>query len=97
MTVMVDEIRQWPTPIRCFKAGSCHLTTNGPIDELHAFALSIGLRLEWFQDHPIAPHYDLTVARREKALALGAKFIPARAQAAFRRARRNEKAKEETT
>ena len=27
--VMVDELRIWPTNIRCFKSGSCHLTASG--------------------------------------------------------------------
>jgi hypothetical protein len=79
--IMVDELQVWPTKIRCFKAGSCHLTTDGTLDELHAFATRIGMRREWFQPHPSAPHYDLTAARRERALALGAVFVPAREQA----------------
>lgn len=28
--IMVDQLIKWPTKIRCFKAGSCHLTTDGP-------------------------------------------------------------------
>jgi hypothetical protein len=36
-----------------------HLATNGPIEELHEFAQSIGLKREWFQDHPRHPHYDV--------------------------------------
>jgi hypothetical protein len=86
---MVDELRQFPTESRTFKAGSCHLTTDGPIDELHAFAKRIGLKREWFQRHPLAPHYDLNERKREKALALGAVFVSARGQAQARiRARR---------
>ena len=88
MTVMVDELQKWPTRIRCFKAGSCHLTVDGPIEELHTFALRLGLRLQWFQNHPLAPHYDLTIGRREAALALGAVFVPAREQARKRMAAR---------
>lgn len=43
-----------------------HLATDGDLDELHKFAQSIGLKREWFQDHPAHPHYDLfgSVARR---------------------------------
>ena len=70
MTVYIDELRQWPTSIRCFKAGSCHMFADS-IDELHAFAKQIGLKRGWFQDER-HPHYDLTPARRERALALGA-------------------------
>ena len=88
MTVMVDELQKWPTRIRCFKAGSCHLTVDGPIDELHAFAERLGLRRAWFQSASSAPHYDLTVSKRELALSLGAVFVPARDQARKRMAAR---------
>ena len=77
---MVDELRQWPSHIRCFRAGSCHLTTDGPIEELHVFARRLGMRRAWFQDHRIAPHYDLTERRRDMALELGAVFVPIREQ-----------------
>ena len=80
MTVMVDEVRQWPTKIHHFKAGSAHLTTDGPLEELHALAESIGLRREWFQNGRV-PHYDLTPATREAALKAGAVHVGAREQA----------------
>ena len=83
MTCRVDEIQKWPTPIRCFRDGSCHLTAD-TLDELHAFAKRIGLKRGWFQGKSSTPHYDLTPARREKALAGGAVFVPAREQAAAR-------------
>lgn len=86
MTIMVDELQRWPTRLRIFQAGSCHLTTDGPLEELHAFAAKIGLRREWFQDHALAPHYDLTAKRREAALALGAVFVPIKEQVRRRRA-----------
>ena len=86
MTVLVDDLRIWPTKIRCFKGGSCHLTTDGPLEELHAFAARIGLKREWFQEHRIAPHYDLTPKRRIAALALGAVYRPMRQQIKMRRA-----------
>jgi hypothetical protein len=86
--LMVDELVRWPTKIRCFLAGSCHLTTDATLDELHAFAHRLGMRREWFQDHPLAPHYDLTASKRIRALVLGALFVPARAQAKSRQARR---------
>lgn len=91
MGVYVDEIREWPTPIRCFHGGSCHMTAD-TLDELHAFARELRLKAEWFQPqkHPIygAPHYDLTPAKREKALALGAIFVSAKEQARQRAERR---------
>jgi hypothetical protein len=83
---MVDELRQWPTKIRCFQAGSCHLTTDGDLEELHAFAATLGLRRAWFQPHHIAPHYDLTASKRMLALEKGARFVPMRIQLAARRA-----------
>jgi hypothetical protein len=72
MTIMVDDLMVWPTKIRCFKGGSCHLTTDGPLEELHIFAARIGLKREWFQEHRVTSHYDLTPKRRVAALALGA-------------------------
>ena len=86
MTVYVDEIQTWPTTIRCFRAGSCHLMADD-LDELHAFAARLGMRREWFQPAS-SPHYDLTPKRRAKALELGAVFVPAREQARRRIAAR---------
>lgn len=42
--------------------------------ELHAMAVVIGLRREWFQTSPPAsfPHYDVAQGRRAAALRLGA-------------------------
>lgn len=71
MSVYVDRIQWWPTRIRCFKEGSCHLWADTE-DELHAFAKRLGLKRGWFQKHPRLDHYDLTPARRTKAIALGA-------------------------
>ena len=85
--IYVDEIREWPTRIRCFKGGSCHLTADH-IEALHKFARKLRLKPEWFQD-TATPHYDLTVEKRAKALALGAVYVPARVQAKRRIAIRN--------
>lgn len=86
--IMVDELTVWPhAKHRCFKNGSSHLTTDGPLEELHAFAQRIGLRRAWFQDGRV-PHYDLSPVRREAALAYGAVFVPAREQARTRLAAR---------
>ncbi len=82
---MVDEIKVWPHAKGIFRKGSAHLTVYGAIEELHAFAVKISMRREWFQDHPIAPHYDLTPRRHAMALQLGAKLVPARHQAVARR------------
>jgi hypothetical protein len=86
--IMVDEIQVWPTKIRCFKKGSCHLTTDGPIEDLHAFAKRLRLHRVWFQEHPLAPHYDLTPKRRADAIVLGAVEVSAKEQARHRIAAR---------
>lgn len=92
--LMVDELRVWPNARhRCFRDGSCHLSTDGPIEELHAFAQRIGLRRAWFQEHRLMPHYDLSPKRREAALAAGAVFVPGLVQA---RARREARAQPES-
>lgn len=72
--------QKWPTKIRCFIPGSCHLMAD-TFEELHAFARKLGLKRAWFQPHPRWPHYDLTVRKRARAVELGAKevtrdFIP---------------------
>lgn len=86
--IMVDQIIRWPGAKPPFHKGSCHLTTDGPLDELHAFAECIGMRRTWFQPHPKMDHYDLTPRRRAVAIAHGAVFVEARTQAVVRRARR---------
>lgn len=81
MSVYVDELRVWGyAKHRCFKQGSCHLTAD-TVEELHAFAKSIGMRREWFQARSSTPHYDLSPAKRAMALRQGAVFVPAREQA----------------
>lgn len=66
MTVYVDNEqiewrgRQW-----------CHLVAD-TLHELHAFALSLGFKREWFQATASYPHYDVTMPVREQALGMGA-------------------------
>jgi len=90
--IMVDELRRWPHAKPPFDRGSSHLTVENALnpralDELHAFAASIGLQRRWFQ-RKSWPHYDLTPARREAALKAGAVFVPAKEQVKERRASR---------
>lgn len=49
----------------------CHLVAD-TLDELHAFAASLGLKRSWFQGHASYPHYDVTMSMRERALERGA-------------------------
>lgn len=67
MAVYVDPPRAYYTRHRLW----CHLW--GPDeDELIDFAVSIGCKREWFQDHPTMPHFDLTPNLRARAVAAGA-------------------------
>lgn len=88
MTVYVDELKVWPHARHaCFKRGSAHLTAD-TASELHAFAVALGLRIGWFQDRSVQPHYDLSPTKHALALKLGAVFVPAREQAKRRVAAR---------
>lgn len=54
-----------------------HLISDESLEELHHFARAMSLRMEWFQDDPINPHYDLTTKRAlNRALARGAERVP---------------------
>jgi hypothetical protein len=69
--IYVDELRK----AKWRYTRSCHLLCDTEeCEELHWFAASIGLRLEYFQDKKI-PHYDLTAKKRMQAIKLGAKEI----------------------
>lgn len=60
-------VKQYGKEMAC-----CHLFTDGDIGFLHRFALSLGLRTEWFQAESY-PHYDLIgVQMRELAIKRGA-------------------------
>lgn len=49
----------------------CHLF-GGDLKQLHQFALTLGLKLEYFQNLKDFPHYDLTKTMRLRALRAGA-------------------------
>lgn len=65
----VDALRQHPTQIRCFKAGSAHLhCLPGFEDFLHAFVVgALHLSRDYYQPGRL-PHYDLTVGKHQQAL-----------------------------
>ena len=48
------------------------MVPHGDLDELHAMAAKIGLKLDWFQDHKRVPHYDLRPSKRKLAVLVGA-------------------------
>lgn len=72
--IYVDNLIEWPTKIRCFREGSCHMFARiADLEALHAFATRIGLRRAWFQHAGKGTaHYDLTPAKRRAAVAAGA-------------------------
>jgi hypothetical protein len=51
----------------------CHLSTDGEIEELHAFAKRLGLGRASFQPHHLLPHYDIIPRLRDLAVRLGAR------------------------
>lgn len=69
MAVYVDELKSYP--LAKWRHGkACHMIGD-TIAELKAFALSIGMREEWFQPKS-SPHFDLTEQLRRRAVAAGA-------------------------
>lgn len=98
MSVYVDDLRTYPTEAiqpaaRRYGNTWCHLTCGGDCDELHAFAARIGMRPAWAQHMDRADHYyhhyDLTPARRARAVKAGAEYKSNRDQAAEHIARDN--------
>lgn len=79
MPVYVDQLFTAPAVARKnWRYGkSCHLIADS-IDELKTFALSIGMRAEWFQPES-SPHFDLTEGRRAAAIRSGAIELDRRA------------------
>lgn len=65
-----------------------HLVSDVPgtagEEELHTFARGLRLRRDWFQRHPVHPHYDLTTARAvRRAYDAGARSVSSREIAAL--------------
>lgn len=70
--MLTSPTKDWPY------SHSCHMVTDGQIDELHAFAGRLRLKREWFQgQHKNRRywHYDLTEGKRAQAVRMGAKEI----------------------
>ena len=58
----------------------CHMIADTQ-DELHTMAERIGMKRRWFQAPPkaSAPHYDVSKARKARAIAFGARELDRRA------------------
>ena len=67
--IYVDEIMEYPS------GKWCHMATDGCLEELHAFALQLGLKRSWFQNKPRHPHYDLRPSKRALAIQRGATAV----------------------
>ncbi len=65
--IYVDALIDWGWRL----GPNCHLIADSE-DELLAFALRLGMRRAWLQRDRGVPHFDLTAARRARALELGA-------------------------
>jgi Protein of unknown function (DUF4031) len=69
MTLLVDECRWWHRGRRW-----CHLVSDASLDELHAFAETMGIPRRAFH----GDHYDLPEEYRQDALSLGAEAVDSR-------------------
>ena len=53
-----------------------HVVSTDSEDELHKFARKVGLKRQWYQNHPRHPHYDIISPRLlQRAYALGAEKV----------------------
>jgi hypothetical protein len=72
MTAYVDDAAiEWRGKARF------HMTADS-LDELHAFASTIGVRPCWFHRGSKYPHYDITAPQRDTAIAAGARAVTSR-------------------
>ena len=77
MTILVDELHDYGDIARAKGLRWrtwCHMVSDESADDLHQFALRIGLRPSWFHNG----HYNLTVRKRREAVAAGAVEVTAR-------------------
>jgi hypothetical protein len=70
MPVIVDPLRRYDH-VRLAVKDWCHLAVDGGFEELHAFAASLGIPRQRFQDD----HYDLPPWLRSRAVELGAEEV----------------------
>ncbi len=86
MTVFVDTLRPCLPNAKWRYRKSCHLFADGE-QELHAFAVKLGLKRSWFQNHSRLAHYDLTNGKRFQAVRLGAEEVDMRTTVAHMKKR----------
>ena len=84
MMVYVDELITWSSSF----GPSCHMMTDGELEELHTMADKIGLKRNWFQNKPGLPHYDLKKGKREMAIRNGA--VPTTSKEMLQKCRRRQ-------
>lgn len=78
MSVYVDQERN-----QFGRMVMCHMWAD-TLPELHEMAQAIGMDRAWFQ--PLSfPHYDVSLSRRERAIALGAVEVDRRQGVALRK------------
>jgi len=82
MSIYVDLLRPCSPNGHWRYAASCHLFADS-VEELKVFAQGLGLKPEWFQDHQLMPHFDLTPGMRLKAVQAGAIELGMKATAEF--------------
>lgn len=72
MTVYIDDMRL-PASVGAIEGRWSHLMTDGPTEELVAFAARLGMRRAWIQyEGTVKEHFDLTDNKRTLAIRLGA-------------------------
>ena len=72
-TIYVDTLMEYGGSAEFRWKKSCHMYTDGDVEDLHKFAEGIGMKRDWFQPDDRLPHYDLNANRRGMALWHGAK------------------------
>ena len=70
MAIYVDALMDYFVTHKWRHGMACHMIADS-VAELKAFAVKIGMRVEWFQNGS-TPHFDLTESLREIAVANGA-------------------------
>ncbi len=90
----VDPIRDWRpegwSAPKWIPRETCHLATDGTLDDLHAFAESIAVPRFAFHAGATRPHYDLRDDGRERAVLAGALEVTSKALVRRCFLRRNE-------